>query len=262
LGPLALQATAARSEDNLDDLKSALKTFAHVTSLNASVPIGSVIRASKPSPFFPQVTWSLSRTHQFATDLPVNSDFSETHVPDQVSATQNVDVAWVIGKWKAGYRYNTSAQDNRQIGREQSDLDNLAHNIGVSVTPKSWLDVGTTFSFEGATNKEVSQENSTRRAGANIDLRPNRNLALASVMSRTWSSSDPRTTVSTNDDVALEVSQNFHLLKATAEHPSGRVFLRYQRQSASQTAFIDTSPPSFMLRHSWVLNSGVSLNAF
>jgi hypothetical protein len=262
VGPLALQASHARSEDNLDDLASVLKTFTHVTSMNASLPIGALISASKPSAWLPQLTWTLSTTHQFAKDVPENSDFTETHAPDQVSDNQSADLQWNIGRWRAGYRYNISTQDNRQVGREKSDLNNLAHNLAAAFSPRSWLDIGATFAFEGAKNKEFSQENETRRVGANLDLRPTRNLGLSAVYARTWTADDPRTSENADDDLSIELSQSLKLLRGIAERPSGRLFMRYQRQSAKSTAFLNSIREAPISRRTWALNSGVSINAF
>ncbi len=262
LGPLAVQASHARGEDNLDDIASVLKTFTHVTSFNVALPVGSLFSASKPSYLFPQLAWTSSRTHQFADDVPVNADFAESHAPDQVSDNQSVDVQWTILKWRGGYRYNTSAQDNRQPGREKADLDNLAHNVVAAFSPKSWLDMGASFAFEGANNREASQENTTRRIGVNLDVRAMKNLGLSGVFSRTWLTDDPRTSESSSDDVSVELSQSFRLLRRVADRPAGRLFLRYQRQSAATTPFVNLIRGDRVLAHTWALNSGVSLNAF
>ncbi|HUQ20510.1 MAG TPA: hypothetical protein VM099_12925 [Gemmatimonadaceae bacterium] len=260
LGPVAVQASHARSEDNLDDIATVLKTFTHVTALNVGVPVASLFHTK--SPLLPQLTYTLSRTRQFATDLPANSDFTETHVPDQVSANQSADLQWAIGKWKAAYRYNTSFQDNRQVGREKSDLRNLAHNISAGVSPMSWLDLGSTFSFEDAKNKELDQKNDTRRLGANVDVRATKDLALATVVSTTWLRDNPRTSESDNTELSAELSQNFRLMRARAERPAGRLFLRYQRQSANSVAIVNGVRGDPAPRMTWTLNSGVSLNAF
>jgi hypothetical protein len=262
IGPLAVQASHARAEDNLDDIESVLKTFTHVTSLNAVLPVGSVFSASKPSPWLPQLTVSASSTHQFADDVPVNSDFTETHAPDQLSRNASADAQWAIGKWKAGYRYNISDQDNRQLGREKSDLGNLAHNVVAGISPLTWLDIGVSYAFEGANNRELSQKNTTRRFGANVDLRPTKNLGLSSVFSRTWARDYPLTNDSDNDDLSVELSQNIRFLRGRAERPSGRLFLRYQRQSASNTVVVNSVREDPVSHRLWALNSGVSLNAF
>jgi hypothetical protein len=262
VGPIALQASHARSEDNLDDLATVLKTFTHASSLNVGVPVGSLFRQSHPSPLLPQLTYTLSRTRQFATDLPLNSDFTETHVPDQVSANHSADLQWTIGKWRAGYRYNVSSQDNRQIGREKSDLRNLAHNVSAAVSPMTRLDLGATFSFEDANNKEFSQKNDTRRVGANLDFRATKDVALSSAISTTWLRDNPRTSESDNTEISAELSQNFRLLRSTSERPAGRVFLRYQRQSANSVPIVDGIRANPAYRINWTLNSGVSLNAF
>ena len=262
IGPLAVQASHARAEDNLDDIESVLKTFTHVTSVNAVLPVGSVFSASSPSQWLPQLTIALSSTHQFANDVPVNSDFTETHAPDQLSRNASADAQWAIGKWKAGYRYNISDQDNRQVGREKSDLGNLAHNVQAGFSPISWLDIGASYSFEGANNRELAQKNATRRFGANLDLRPTKNTGLSSVFSRTWVRDYPLTNDADNDDLSVELSQNIRFLRGRAERPSGRLFLRYQRQSASNTVFVNSIREDPVSRRLWALNSGVSLNAF
>jgi hypothetical protein len=262
LGPIAIQASHARSEDNLDDLASVLKTFTHVSSLNVGVPVGSLFSATRPTPFLPQLTYTLSRTHQFAKDLPANSDFTDTHVPDQLSDNQSVDVQWTIGKWRAGYRYNLSSQDNRQVGREKSDLRNLAHNVAAAYSPLSWVDLGATFAFEDANNKEFSQKNDTRRVGGNVDIRATKDLALSSAVSRTWLRDDPRTSENRNTEMSAEASQNFRILANRAERPAGRVFLRYLRQTAKNLSIVNGVRGDAVPRLNWSLNSGVSLNAF
>ena len=78
-------------------LQTALKTLTHVSSANASLPIASLFGTSTPRPWLPQLTWTFSNTHQFGKELPTNSDFAETHVPDQVSEYQSADLQWSIG---------------------------------------------------------------------------------------------------------------------------------------------------------------------
>ena len=262
VGPLAVQVSRARAEDNLDDIESVLKTFTHVTSVNAVLPTGSLFSASSPSPWLPQLSVAFSSTHQFANDVPVNSDFTDTHAPDQLSRNGSADAQWTIGKWKAAYRYNLSDQDNRQTGRERSDLGNLAHNVAAGFSPRTWLDIGASYAFEGATNRELAQKNTTRRFGANLDVRPTRNLGLSSVFSRTWVRDYPLTNDVDNDDLSVELSQNIRFLRGRAERPSGRLFLRYQRQSASNTIVVNSIREDPVSRRLWALNSGVSLNAF
>ena len=262
VGPLAVQASHARAEDNLDDLESVLKTFTHVTSANVVLPTAALFSASKPSQLLPQLTYGLSRTHQFANDLPINGDFTETHAPDQVSASHSVDAQWTIAKWRAGYRWNISDQDNRQVGREKSDLGNLAHNVALAFSPVTWLDLSSSFAFEGSENKEFDQKNNTRRVGAGFDIRPMRDLALNTTFSRTWIHDDPRTAESASDEVSAELSQNVKLWRRALERPSARVFLRYQRQSQGQTPFADGVAGQKTSTRNWALNSGVSINAF
>ena len=134
--------------------------------------------------------------------------------------------------------------------------------IGAALPAQAQLRATRSLTLEGAKNIELSQKNSTRRVGANIDLRPTRDLSLATLFSRTWMRDNPHTSDNDNDDLSVELSQNFRLLRNATQRPSGRIFFRYQRQSASTAAFIDAVRGDPDLRRSWALNSGVSLNAF
>jgi hypothetical protein len=122
--------------------------------------------------------------------------------------------------------------------------------------------LGATFSFEDANNKEFSQKNDTRRVGANLDFRATKDVALSSAISTTWLRDNPRTSESDNTEISAELSQNFRLLRSTSERPAGRVFLRYQRQSANSVPIVDGIRANPAYRINWTLNSGVSLNAF
>jgi hypothetical protein len=62
--------------------------------------------------------------------------------------------------------------------------------------------------------------------------------------------------------MTFELSQNFKLLSRRAERPAGRVFMRYMRQVLSSTPFTNSIRANASSRETWVLNSGVSLNAF
>ncbi|HZJ00060.1 MAG TPA: hypothetical protein VFD22_05325, partial [Gemmatimonadaceae bacterium] len=95
-----------------------------------------------------------------------------------------------------------------------------------------------------------------------LDLRPSRNLALATVFSRTWIRDYPLTTDAESDDLSVELSENFKLLRGVSERPSGRLFLRYQRQSGTVTPVIRALRQPSVSKDLWSLNSGVSLNAF
>ena len=200
----------------------------------------------------------------------VSKSFSKTI--DLLEYSVEPLVGGVLGKFNGGsfglntaldYRnffFHTQSQFTFSSQDKSADFFFGWYEVGYS--PLSWLDLGASYAFEGANNHELQQKNATRRFGANFDLRPTRNLGVSSMFSRTWVRDYPLTSDNDNDDLSVEVSNNFRLLRSSAERPSGRVFFRYQRQSSASTAFIESIRQDPSKRRVWTLNSGVSLNAF
>ena len=79
IGPLQMDATHLRSEDNLADLPSALKTKTSQTGFNAIFsPL--VLPGVLPS-WIPMLSYGLNTTHQFGVSTPTNSDFTPDSRP-------------------------------------------------------------------------------------------------------------------------------------------------------------------------------------
>jgi hypothetical protein len=256
LGQLALQATLGRSHDNLGALPTILTTRTRAGSLNLALPLGFV--AGSLSTWYPTLTYGLTRMHQFGTGIPVNSDFSASHVPDQFSTNHSLGAQWQARLWHAGYQLGRSSQDNRQTGRETADFGNLTQAIAFGVTPLASLDLGLDLGFERADNKEVSQHSRTRRIGGTADWRFTANSALAASLAITRSTDDPRTMEQRNSELRLELSQRVSLFRLSASQIAGQFFVRFARQ----TGEIITSAGASQPLKTWNLNSGVSLTVF
>ena len=256
LGQLALQATLGRSHDNLAALPTILTTRTRAGSLNVALPVGFV--AGSASTWFPTLSYGLTRMHQFGSGIPINSDFSASHVPDQFSTNHTVGAQWQAGRWRAGYQLGRSSQDNRQTGRETADFGNLTHTIGFGLTPITSLDLALDLGFERADNKEVSQHNRTRRIGGTADWRFTSSSALAANYSITRAQDDPRTLEQRNSELRLELSQRVSLFRLSSSRIGGQLFLRYARQTGE---LISVSAPGQPMKN-WSVNSGVSLTVF
>ncbi len=50
-------------------------------------------------------------------------------MPDQLSRMHALGANWQAAEWQLGYSLNFSTQDNRQVGRESADFENLGHNL-------------------------------------------------------------------------------------------------------------------------------------
>ena len=256
LGQLALQATIGRSQDNLAGLATILTTRTRATGLNLALPSGFVL--GSVSPWYPVLTYALTRLHQFGTGVPVSSEFAETHVPDQVSTNHGIGATWQGRLWRAGYQLGRSFQDNRQVGRETADFGNLTHNLAVGVTPVPSLDLALDLGFERADNKEVDQQNMVHRIGGSLDWRFTRSATLATSLSATRTRDDPRTLEQRSSELRVELSQRVQLLRFSTSRMAGQLFLRYARQTSRQINLDVAAAPI----QRWNVNSGIALTVF
>ncbi|MFQ5677497.1 MAG: hypothetical protein ACE5G1_16530, partial [bacterium] len=86
IGNIFMQYSHSRSEDNLDEIPSILKTKTRVNSVNMNMPLGLIFaQETGPPKWLPSLNYNFNRTHQFGDALPIDGGFSESHVPDQVS---------------------------------------------------------------------------------------------------------------------------------------------------------------------------------
>ncbi|HLF85012.1 MAG TPA: hypothetical protein VI837_12630, partial [Blastocatellia bacterium] len=224
----------ARSNDNLDDIPSILKTFSRRAGVMVGVPLVSLFGdLSKPSPWYPRLSYTFDRMHQFAAGLPINSGFtSDSQVPDQVSTNQSFLTEWQAQKWRFGYRFNRSFQDNRQMGRERADLRNLLNGFTVGLNPTSNVDLNFEFNAESAFNKEVVRTDRTYRIGPNVTWRMTRQSTLAATVSGTLAGDLSQTSNSRNAEVDLQWSYRFGVDRGGRRKVQGQFFIRYANRYA------------------------------
>ena len=179
IGEFTLSFTNFNFHDNLDNLASILKAFTRRNSLTLGAPLASFWGdATKPKPWLPRVSYSYDRTHQLAPVLPTNADFKLPQLPNQISTNQTFSTEWEAGKWRVGYRFNDTLQDNhadREGVPTLATLRNGVHGFTLGLTTKS-LDL----------NVELSRENlQSRDTNANKDKERN-DLALRFASYLTW----------------------------------------------------------------------------
>ena len=252
LGPVAVQASFGRMHDNLGDVVSILTTHTHNSAGNVALPLPTVF---VKAPWLPTLTYGITRMRQFGAGLPPNSDFTETHVPDQVSTNQTYGVEWQRTRWRFSYQRNSSDQDNRQIGRELADFLNTTNNIAISWNALAAVDVSADFGFDDAENKEQAQTNRTRRLGGSVNWRPTSSTVVAGTFSRTSQKDDPLASEQTSTDLRAELSQRFPLLRLTAGSSPGQLFVRFARQSGD--VFGPFTPRT--TRRNWNVNTGLTI---
>jgi len=251
IGELAIQGGIGRSHDNLDRIESILTTRSRTGSLNLALPVGFVV--GKIASWLPMMTYTFGRMHQYGTGVPVNSGFSESHVPDQVSTTHALGGVWQGATWHASYQAGRSFQDNRETGRENADFGTWTHQFAAAVTPLRPLDLGIELGLEKGDNREIPQRIDTRRIGGTVAWRIRNGSSISGSASTTRTTDDLATLPQHFTELRLEVSQRVRLVRFAASRMAGQVFLRFARQSGTMTG---TGV------RTWSLNSGASLTVF
>jgi hypothetical protein len=257
IGTVAIQGSATWLHDNLDDIPSVLKTFTRAQQLNVAVPLASVVAAAGAAGM-PTITYAINRVRQVGAGLPLNSEFQDSHVPDQVSTDQAMGVEWQLARWRTGYRFNRSFQDNRQIGRALSDLANLAHNVTFGVSAGARADVGIELAYEGAENREVSRTDATRRVALNANLRPSPLTTMTALVSRTTLRNDVDAGENRSTDISLQLTQSVPIANLGGRQ-AAQLFIRYARMNLWT---LTPGTAQAELRRLWTVNSGVTIGLF
>ena len=188
-GPISVTGGHARTEDNLDDIESVLKTKTRRSNMVLGLPIRQLRRGTEGGLWLPTLTYTLDRTRQFGADVPVNGDFSESHVPDQVSTNHVGGLEWQGNRWRFSYQLNVGEQDNRQPGRELNDFEQLNHTWSFSTSPLQKLDLTFDFTRERGVSVADDRTDRTERPSVNLSWRPTRQLTLTGNYSLTESES-------------------------------------------------------------------------
>ena len=260
-GQATAQATHTRFEDNLDDLESILKTLTRRNALNVGLPL-AVFAGQTPGPTWkwaPRLLYTFDRTHQFGDHLPTNSDFSASHVPDQMSTNQAFGVEWTLPMWRASYRWGRSFQDNRQVGRERADLANVTNLVTFAVSRAPVLEASIDIGFDHAENTEQQRIDRTRRVATNVSWRPVDRLNVVGTWSHTRQFDDAETSETRGTEFNVQASYLVLRPMRNVLSPSARAFLRYAH------LFGTTENITFGLneaREGWSVNTGVTVTLF
>ena len=260
LGALSLQGSLSNARDNLGEISSILTSATRSRGLNAALPLAALFRAGPGAWYLPALNWSWQYTRQFGEGLPVNGDFSESHVPDQRSTNVSASLAWSKGSWNLAYRWNQSYQDNRQAGREQADFRGIVHGLSLGLMPAPEFSANVDVSVERQKSFEAGTTQRLERLGGGLQWQITRTTAIVGSLSQSWGLdpfSDQRTR---NTEYQLELSQGFNVYRKVDYGSQGRLFVRYARSRAALLA-VDAS--SFLApRITWTLNAGASFRLY
>jgi hypothetical protein len=261
VGVISLQIAHSRSEDNLDEIPSILKTKTRSNTVAVAVPFQAMFaRRVELMPLLPVFSCNFARTHQFGDQLPEDSGFSESHVPDQVSSQRGASLDWTGNAWRLGYRLGHSLQDNRQPGREAADFENINHAISLGLSPGSSIDLALEVAFEKAQNKEVDRTDKTTNfsVGFNMPTSDKSNLNLN--LTATHSVDNLQTTFNDNVNLSSQWSYRFNYdLRQGRPLFQGQLFIRYSRTAINSEDTVFGINNELM---NWTINTGVSVSLF
>lgn len=229
-GPVSLQVGHMRSEDNLDEIPSILKTKTRATQFNFGLPL-AMIFDSKSRPWLPSAQLGFQRTAQRAQGQPVDGDFnSPSHLPDQVSLDQFASLDWQGSRWQFGLNWSQSDQDNRQLGRDQDDFENEAHGARLSLAPLDRLDVAFEWSESEALSLADGRRETNQRWGFDSLLRATDAMSFSVRYALDETADEPRTSTNESTNLDLEWSYRFAWREAKPHGGSAQLFLRYSDQ--------------------------------
>jgi hypothetical protein len=256
LAAVSFQLSHSRTEDNLDEIPSILKTLTRQHSAFVGVPLRTLARGSV---LLPVISYGFNRTHQFGDALPENGGFSPSHVPDQMNRIHNLDLSWQGIRWVVSSRFSSAFQDNRQPDRENADFLNQSGSLGLNFDPSLRLSLGLDVSLDRTKNRAEDRIDYTRRIGFRGSLRPVDPILFSGTVAPTLTRNDANTTRSTNINYSFEGAWSFQLGSRLLWPARGQVFVRYARQALRYT---DTLFAIHSENRVWSLDTGVTLTLF
>ncbi len=257
VGPVQLDLTHLRSEDNLADVPSVLKSKTRQTGGNVVLSPSSV--PDMLPAWLPTFSYGLNSTHQFGVSLPSNSDITPERVPDQVTTSHTAGIEWQGSSIRASYRGAFTRQDNRQIGRENADAVNRANGLNISLSPVTQISVNLEGLLESSESTESGSIIRTRRTGAGVLAQPFAGSSVSLNASLSTSKPDDGSSNQQQASFSLETSYAFDLSSAFVFKWRGQAFVRYswnEFKSRDEVFNIDTRT------RVWVVNTGISCTLF
>ena len=258
-GALALNATLSGARDNLAGISSILTSRTRTRGLNAALPIGSLLGVRGQHWYIPTLNGGWQQIRQFGEGVPPNSDFSATHVPDQMNTVRNASAAWMPGRWTLMYRWNRSDQDNRQTGREKADFRATVHALAIGLTPARRVSGSIDVSKEQQLQLETNTQQRTTRLGSTAQVQATRLTALTGSLSQSWGYDPFAKQRARNTEFHVELTQGFNAYRRQDNGSQGRFFTRYGRTRTAALPFTSTGAAPLV---TWTLTAGSSLRLY
>jgi hypothetical protein len=232
IGGAQVRLSAARREDNLDNVATILKNRTDTSGFGLTLPPWGADAAGRS--WWPQVSYNGQLTHQRALNAPLTaaSGIAETHRPDQKNADHQLSLAWTRDPWSFSYALSYATQDNRQIGRENADFANLGHQLTLTLRAFDALNLnlGVSRARNDSTEKNVAAYTTGGTAG--VDWQLGARWSLAANVGRTLNNDSQDVSQSANSTAQAQLSYRYELPSFGRKLP-GQVFIRCARQGSA-----------------------------
>ena len=256
LGPAQLDVTHLRSEDNLGDIPSVLKSKTRQTGANLVLSFGTLNPLLQ---WIPTLSYGVTTTHQFGVATPTNSDFTPERVPNQVDTSHSAGIDWQSDPIRIGYRGSVSHQDNRQFGRENTDAVNRSHALNISMSYFHVLSFNVEGSLESSDNLETGFVLRTKRLGVILSAQWFSGASTSLNGSLSISKPDDGSSRQKQASFSVEASYGFDLSSFFVFNWRGQMFVRYSWNEASLRDFVFDLDSYTRF---WLINTGVTFNIF
>ncbi len=259
LGAISVQLNANNNEDNIEDLETVLKTKTDTKGANISVPFKQIFSVNgEENNLIPNLDIQANSVHQYGANRPTTFD-PDTHIPDQFNTTKTYSLNWNAEKLSVSYTYGVSNQDNRQIGRSNSDFKNVNKSINVGYQFTSSLDINL-----GASKvKAIDYENDLITYDDNYSL--GFNWGITEKLRLTTSYSEAQTNDSqinaTRNDYSgnAQLSWQFDMSTTSGKKMPGQFFIGYSMQNNRSKNNVFNSQTN---AQSWTINTGLNMSLF
>jgi hypothetical protein len=227
----SVQFQHSNSEDNIDRLPNILKTKNQSDTFSLSVPLQTVVQDKNV--LIPTISYSYQHTAQNGSIASAaNGNFNDpSKIPNQINVSQNIGLGWRFSDAISfDYKFSSTFQDNRQVGRENADFSNLGHQFSVGWQSSQQLrfNLGYNFSSNQNIERQVTRFNQSPSLGINWEIVPDLNLAFNYNLNR--DSDSARESLTQANSLDLMLTWNFKTNTFGRENPAS-VFLRYGYQS-------------------------------
>ncbi|MCY7345646.1 MAG: hypothetical protein LH614_05430 [Pyrinomonadaceae bacterium] len=242
ISEISFTAARLRSNDNLRNVASILKSLTRAERFSVTLPLSALIgKSENPSPFLPRFAYSIDRTRNFGAGIPVNGGFEidPATIPDLVNTNQTFSSAWQFKKLTLEYTYNRSYADNRQTEVEKNDQLGWVHGLTVGVNPLKILSFNVGLTLDSQRNFELEQVNQTKTLNFGGNWQPFKNATLTIDFSQTLAGDAARTNRNRNINYNAQFAYNFNLEKSKFKKFGTQLFVRFADTLARNQDFIN-----------------------